>query len=175
MATPKCRRTTLHHPLPLSRWGNAANTSVVDLHATSHDIWHQLFENMTYEEAIFFVSIIMRRQQEGSTPPGAELARLRSRIMHSTDEEVILRRRSWDDPFSTRDGLIILTGLPSRKFHGPWLDLFGIPQRGGLSTVNQVARFIRLLMRQTKKVRRQDLIHLRRSVIRDSDACDLAG
>lgn len=52
-----------HHVLPLSRGGN--NRWIVVIDRITHKAWHKLFENLTNEEALVMISMIMIRSCVG--------------------------------------------------------------------------------------------------------------
>lgn len=56
----KRKRLTRHHIFPRSRGGNGDKGNVIKLPDWYHQTWHDLFGNLTAEEAIKFIAIVFR-------------------------------------------------------------------------------------------------------------------
>ena len=90
---------TTHHLLPVSREGGDYNNTV-RLPAKLHSCWHELFDNLTTEEAIRYIRLIMVPNVEWTRK---ELARIRENIKNSEES-----RREFDkevvETVKTKDG-----------------------------------------------------------------------
>ena len=71
-----------HHLIPSSREGTDDEDNLVTLPMSWHGAWHQLFHNMTTDEAIAFIRKVM--QPHGHWTP-KELNKLRNRMKGGKD------------------------------------------------------------------------------------------
>lgn len=137
---------TKHHILPVARGGTNFKNIVI-LNRSTHEAWHTLFANLTNEEALVMISMIMIRSY-----PGEQIN------VHDARRAAVNKKL---DDFYCLHFTIKLDGLPV-YFVEAWKEFFGEK----LVTIGDCKEFIEIIMVPGKRFTREGFIAERENAIK---------